>query len=260
MLGASGQDPAKAVGGAGDATSGLRADVVEGDTRLQSSVLEDLSTAVNHRRWMSSLVLPLLRAGRVLEVGSGTGDYAAEWADRGVRITASEADPDRLALLQQRFRDDPRVDVLPLAVPIGIDADYDAVVLYNVLEHIPDDVAALHDLRRLVRPGGRVVLLVPAFELAMSDFDRAIGHQRRYRRAGLRAALEQAGWQVEVCRYVNPVGLLAWVVIMRLLRRRPVDGPLLRLWDRAVVPVLRRLDRWFPAPFGQSVLAVGRRR
>jgi SAM-dependent methyltransferase len=235
-------------------------DLVEGDSMLQSSVLEELSSAVSYRRWLSSLALPVLRSGRVLEIGSGTGDYAAEWADLGVAITASEADEYRLGQLRRRFRDDPRVEVLPLAVPIGIDADYDALVMYNVLEHIPDDASALGDLCRLVRPGGRIVVLVPAFELAMSQFDLAIGHQRRYRRSTLRSALEQGGWQVERIRYVNPVGLVAWLVLMRLLRQRPSDGPLLRLWDRAVVPVLRGLDRWFPAPFGQSVLAVGRRR
>jgi hypothetical protein len=104
-----------------------------------------------------------------------------------------------------------------------------------------------------------VVLVVPAFPGAMSRFDRAIGHQRRYTRAALSSALGQAGLHVERCHYVNAPGLLAWYVGMRLLRGRPKEGPLLSVWDRAVVPVERRIERYVRMPFGQSVFAVARR-
>lgn len=231
---------------------------VLGDTVLQSQVLEDLAEAAHYRRWLSRLAVPHL-GDRPLEIGSGVGDYAEEWAGLGVHLTASEADPDRLARLQDRFDDDPRVDVQELVVPIDIDADFTAVVAYNVLEHIPDDVEALRGFCRLLRPGGAVVLIVPAFEIAMSRFDREIGHQRRYRVSSLRAALESADLHVEVVRYINPLGLLAWLFGMRLLRMRPSAGPLLRVWDGAVVPVAERLERRWRPPFGQSVFAVARR-
>lgn len=229
---------------------------VAGDSLLQTRVLEELADAVRYRRWIVSLVAPHA-SGLVLEIGSGTGDVAAALAGRGVRVTASEADPDRLAALRLRF-DDGSVPVRELAVPIESDADYDAVVAVNVLEHVPDDVGALRAFRRLLRPGGRVVLFVPAFEFAMSRFDREIGHQRRYRAGTLRSALERAGFVVERVHYVNSLGLLAWVLGMRLLRLRPSSGLALRAWDSAVVPVLRRLEARWPPPVGQSVFAVGR--
>jgi SAM-dependent methyltransferase len=177
----------------------------------------------------------------------------------GVRITASEADPTRLAQLTEAFAGDPRVRVRELSVPIEEEADYSTVVAYNVLEHIPDDVAALRAFRGLLRPDGAVVLIVPAFQGAMSRFDRAIGHQRRYTRAALSSALGQAGLHVERCHYVNAPGLLAWYVGMRLLGGRPKEGPLLSIWDRIVVPVERRIERHVRMPFGQSVFAVARR-
>jgi SAM-dependent methyltransferase len=231
---------------------------VEGDTGLQSDVLEDLRTAVNYRRWLCSLGVPFF-GDDVLEIGSGLGYYAADWADMGVRITASEADPTRLAQLTEAFAGDPRVRVRELSVPIEEEADYSTVVAYNVLEHIPDDVAALRAFRGLLRPDGAVVLIVPAFQGAMSRFDRAIGHQRRYTRAALSSALGQAGLHVERCHYVNAPGLLAWYVGMRLLGGRPKEGPLLSIWDRIVVPVERRIERHVRMPFGQSVFAVARR-
>jgi SAM-dependent methyltransferase len=232
---------------------------VEGDSRLQSTVLEDLADAVNYRRWLVELALPHLR-GPVLEIGSGLGHYAADWAARGVDITASEADPARLAALRERFGGDGgTVAVRELAVPIEVEADYAAVVAINVMEHIPDDVGALTRFGGLLRPGGAVVLFVPALPALMSRFDRAIGHQRRYRKAGLAGALQRAGLIVETLHHVNLPGVPAWFVGMRLLRGTPRSGPLLTGWDRAVVPVARRLERRWHPPVGQSLFAVARK-
>jgi SAM-dependent methyltransferase len=226
---------------------------------LQDDVLEDLAEAVNYRRWLVDLALPHL-GDDPLEVGSGRGDHAADWRAAGVpRVTVSEADADRLAGLRTRFAGDDAVVVRELALPVQVQASYSAVVAMNVLEHVEDDGQALAGLRGLLRPGGRLVLLVPAFPSAMSRFDRAIGHHRRYRAAPLRAAVAAAGFEVESLRHVNCVGLLGWYVAIRLLRGRPRAGLLLTAFDRSVVPWLRRLEaRWAP-PFGQSLLVVARR-
>jgi SAM-dependent methyltransferase len=231
---------------------------VAGDSVLQSTVLEGLSEAVNYRAWLASLALPWLGEDPV-EVGSGIGDYAATWADLGLSILATEADPARLAHLRRRFDGDPRVRVAHLHAPITETARHSAVVAYNVLEHIADDVSALRAFGGLVTGGGHVVILVPAFPLGMSRFDREIGHYRRYRRAGLARAMSEADLDVVQMRYVNPVGLAAWIAGMRVLRRRPTPGLGLRAYDR-MVPYLRRLESRRPPLFGQSLFAVARAR
>jgi len=225
---------------------------------LQTAVLEDLAEAGNYRRWLCDLAQPWL-GDDPLEVGSGLGLYASEWRTAGTaRLTVSEADPGRLQALRDRFADDGAVVVRELAVPVVQTSSYSSVIAFNVLEHIEDDGGALRGFAQLLRPGGRVVLIVPAFPSAMSDFDRAIGHYRRYRAASLRRVVEGAGFDVEVLRHVNSIGLLGWFVAMRLLGGRPKAGLLLTVYDRAVVPWLRRIEsRWVP-PFGQSLLVVAR--
>ena len=231
---------------------------VAGDTVLQSTVLEGLAEATNYREWLASLAVPWL-GDDPLEVGSGTGDYAATWADLGFRITATEGDRGRLEGLSRRFADDERVRVEYLHVPIEKTAAHSAVVAYNVLEHIEDDVAALRAFAGLVREGGNVIVLVPAFPVGMSQFDRDIGHFRRYRVETLSQVVAQAGLELVDLRYVNPVGLIAWVTGMRLLRRRPTPGLGVRLYDR-MVPLLRRLEGSRRPAFGQSAFVVARRR
>jgi SAM-dependent methyltransferase len=230
---------------------------VLGDAALQSEALEDLASAVNYRRWLASLALPYI-GEHPIDIGSGNGDYVVEWLTRAERVTATEAEPARLEELRARFARDERVDVVEYFAPSELERDHSAAVAFNVLEHIRDDVAALRSFGRLVRRGGAVVLIVPAFEFATSRFDRALGHQRRYRVETLRAALDAASLRTERIHYVNSLGLLAWFTGMRLLGMTPREGPILSFWDKAVVPALRTLEGKRPPPFGQSVFAVAR--
>lgn len=232
---------------------------VTGDSELQSFTLESLATAVNYHRWLTDLVEPYLGDAPV-ELGSGLGDYAATWAAArpGRLVTVTDADPSRDAHLRRRFAGDPRISVRALDIAHPYRGDHSCLVAMNVLEHIEDHVAALAAAHTLLRPGGFVVMFVPAFELAMSRFDRQVGHVRRYTVPTLRAAYAAAGLEVGRIHYVNAPGLLAWVAGMRLLRMTPQDGPTVRLWDRTVVPVARAVESRVRPPFGQSVVAVGR--
>ena len=226
-------------------------------TRLQSEVLEDLRGARHYRRWLVRLVSGHL-GDHPIEVGSGIGDYAAELAAGLASYTATEPDPDRLAVLADRFAGHPVVRVRRLGLPATEPGEHTAAVLLNVLEHIEDDVAALRSAARLVRPGGAVVVFVPAFNGAMSRFDRLIGHHRRYTRHTLGRAFSAAGLPVERLHYVNAVGLISWFLLMRCARMIPRDGPALRVYDATVIRSAARAERHLRPPFGQSVLAVGR--
>jgi SAM-dependent methyltransferase len=226
-------------------------------SELQSFTLESLASAVNYHAWLCDLVQPYL-GDDPLEFGSGLGDYAATWVRRGQqRITVSDVDSTRRAVLLERFADNPRVTVRDLDVLAPYEAAHSSLVAINVLEHIEDDRGALASAHRLLRPGGKVVIFVPAFPFAMSRFDREAGHFRRYRRESLRQVFTAAGLRVERMHYVNAPGLVAWFIGMRLLRMTPQDGATVRLWDRRVVPVARAIESRVSPPFGQSLFAVG---
>jgi hypothetical protein len=129
-------------------------------------------------------------------------------------------------------------------------------VAINVLEHFEDDAAILTLLSRSVRPGGTIVLWVPAFQALYGDFDRRVGHFRRYTPATLRQAAQRAGLGVEVSRPVNLLGGLAWWAAVRLGRAGTPKAGMVSLYDSVLVPMTKVLDRALPIPFGQSVLGV----
>jgi hypothetical protein len=230
---------------------------ITGDQRVQARVLEGLATAVNHRRWFVELAMPYL-GDDPIEVGSGLGDYALEWAPRFRRFTATEADPERLVMLKERLAGVPTVTVRQLLLPTEEVAGYTGAVSYNVLEHIEDDVGALRSMARLVRPGGAVVLIVPAFQFAMSPADVATGHVRRYTKATLGDALRCADLSIQHMRYVNALGLMGYYLATSVFRLMPREGPMVKCYDRLVLPVTKAVERVVRPPFGQSVFAVAR--
>jgi len=228
---------------------------ITGDQRVQAEVLEGLATAVNHRRWFVELALPHL-GEHPIEVGSGLGYYATDWAPHFERFTATEADPDRLVLLKDKLKGYPNIDVRQLLLPSEESGQYSGAVSYNVLEHIEDHVGALRSMRQLVRPGGRIVLIVPAFPFAMSPVDIATGHVRRYTKKSMRAALTEAGLTVEKVKYVNALGLLGYYMATSVFKLVPKEGPMVKFYDRFVLPVTKAGEKLVPMPFGQSVFAV----
>lgn len=230
---------------------------ITGDQRVQSEVLEGLATAVNHRRWFVELAVPHL-GDNPIEIGSGLGDYALEWARHVPRFTATEADPDRLILLKERLVDEPTIEVREMLLPHPGGGDYSAAVSYNVLEHIEDHVGALRSMKDLVRPGGAVIIIVPAFQFAMGPADIATGHVRRYTKKTLGDAMTSAGLRVETMHYANALGLIGYFMATKVFRLMPKEGPMVKVYDTLVLPATKAAEQLVRPPFGQSVFAVAR--
>ena len=228
-------------------------------TRATGRGLED-DTGVDQRRY-KAYQLELMRPyfGRsVLEVGAGLGEFAAQVTGLD-RHVVTDVDPAAVAAMATRFASRPEVEarVLDLsAPPVGLGASVDAVVAINVLEHIEDDAEALRRMASLVHPGGRVVIWVPGYMQLYGEFDRAVGHVRRYTPATLREAFDRAGLRPLEVKPVNFLGGIAWWLTVRrggVANQRP---RLVRTYDRLVVPVTRFVERRVTPPFGQSVLGV----
>ncbi len=223
--------------------------------------LED-SSGANQRRYRA-FQLELIRphcGPSVLEVGAGLGEFAAQFSGLE-RHVVTDLDPSAVTAMAERFAGQPEVearlfDLSHGAIDLGTPVS--TVVAINVLEHIDDDVNALRSLASMTEPGGRLVLWVPAYMQLYGDFDRAVGHVRRYTPATMTAAIRNAGLGPELVKPVNLLGGLAWWVTVRRGGVGAPDPRLVRTYDRFVVPVTRAVERRVTPPFGQSVLAVAR--
>jgi len=126
-------------------------------------------------------------------------------------------------------------------------------VAVNVLEHVADDGAVVRTLAALLRPGGRLLVYVPACPFAFGPLDQGLEHRRRYSRRTLIEILGAGGLAVaQRPAYVNRLGLVGWWGVGRVGRRRAIPAPLIDLFERCV-PLARALDaafRFIPAGLG----------
>ncbi len=229
--------------------------------RAGAETLEIMEAAPNYNSWQFSRVAPYL-GRRICEVGAGIGNMSALIAGSGPELLVlTDTDPYYRGLLQDRFAGSPDVMVDQLTLPDLSAGDryqpyaLDTVVALNVIEHIASDVEALGSIAAMLRPGGRAVILVPAFQKLFGSLDRELGHVRRYTRSSLSQRLREAGFRVERAFYFNLVGTIGWWVNARLRRVPRIPVEQLRYFD-SLVPFLRIEDR-APLPFGQSVIAIG---
>jgi len=232
------------------------AGVDDADEELADS-LDSLDDATNYADWIVSLMAPHL-GDRIVEIGAGHGTMTERLLAFGA-VTPSDLSERACERLRERFADEPRISVVQGdAVAAMADGPFDSAVMINVLEHIPDDVGALRDIAAGLRPGGTIAIWVPAHEALYSEFDRMIGHHRRYRRSTLVNALNSAGFEVVEVRYASALGAFVWFGVARVARIRPTKPGSARTYDRVMIPVLRRMERTWRPPFGQSLLAIGR--
>lgn len=212
-----------------------------------------------YRRYQFDLIAP--HCGRsVLEVGAGLGEFAAQFTSLR-RLVLTDVDPGAVEAMSRTFADRPEVAVRQFDVDAKLDLGepVESVVAINVLEHIDDDAGALRSLADLVTPGGSIVLWVPGYQQLYGEFDRKVGHVRRYTPATLADAVRRAGLGVELVKPVNLLGGIAWWLAVRRGGAGAPNPKLVALYDRFVVPVTRAIERVVRPPFGQSVLCVARK-
>lgn len=211
-----------------------------------------------YRRYQYDLIAP--HCGRtILEVGAGLGEFAEQFDDVD-RLVLTDVDPGAVELMARRFAGRPEVQTRTLALGVApeLDEPVASVVAINVLEHIEDDAGALRSLATAVQPGGSIVLWVPGYQQLYGEFDRKVGHVRRYTPSTLASAVRRAGLDVELVKPVNLLGGIAWWLTVRRGGSTSPDSKLVAVFDRFVVPVTRALERVMRPPFGQSVLCVAR--
>jgi SAM-dependent methyltransferase len=222
------------------------------------------SPAYNELLWSTLTSLGSVE-GRVLEVGCGIGTITslilAEPAVTSVHgIDLDPAYVDRALA----HCSDERLTACASSLEefdsetqsAAVDASFDRIVCSNVLEHIEDDVAAMQDFARLLRPGGKVLLLVPAHPWLFSSLDENLSHFRRYRKTDFEALAAKSGLRLARTRHFNPLGILGWWLNGKVLRRPTLPAGQLRAYSRFAVPVSRVIDRMNPLPLGISILGV----
>jgi len=220
--------------------------------------LEVFQHATCWKQYFGRQVRHYLR-GDVLEVGAGLGSTARALCD-GQQRSWTLIEPD--AELRHQLIDSLRARPLPVPADVRsgtteqLDSElFDAILYIDVIEHIEDDRAELARAARHLRPGGALIILVPAHQWLFTPFDAAIGHFRRYDRVRLKSVIP-AGLKPQTLRDLDSVGLLASLANRLLLHSAAPTHSQVMFWDRVLVRMSRVLDPVVCYRLGKSLLGV----
>lgn len=221
--------------------------------------LETMSCAVNYRNWIYSQFSEYI-GRRVIEIGAGIGNFTNMLLDRELVVAIDNHRPS-LEVLKRNFMTSNNV------IPLEIDVSSpdmlelrrygaDSIICINVLEHVKEDRKTLSYMYDVLKEGGRLLLLVPAFQILYGSIDRVVGHQRRYSKKELLFKLRETGFQVLEIYYMNFIATFGWFLNNRILLRKEESPSQVLFFDRYIVPWLERVESIMRPPFGLSIIAI----
>jgi SAM-dependent methyltransferase len=226
-----------------------------------SAILDSLAHAPNFCRWMADTIRPYV-GDYVLEIGAGMGNLTAHISPRR-RYVASDINLNYLDYLKNFCLYKPYMEVKSIDLTREEDfapyeEQFDTVICLNVLEHIEDDLAGLRNMYRVLKPGGRAIVLVPHGEWLFSSFDTVLGHYRRYSDSQLQEIMASAGFcRTGLITSFNRIGVPAWVLNSKILHRKHFSSFQIKFLN-TFQGILARINAILPW-HGLSTIAIGQK-
>ncbi len=236
------------------------------EDRQGLSTLETISRADKFNKWMFDTIYPYCN-GRILEIGSGIGNISQFFINENAVITLSDIRENYCQHLKNRFSESTTLEEVLLINLTDPEFEkkyqhyvksFDTIFALNVVEHIEDDVLALKNCKFLLKDGGRLLILVPAFQSLYCSFDLELGHYRRYTRKTLRKLYEENQFQIEYSRYFNAMGILGWIFSGKILKKKTIPEGQMGIYNK-LVPVFKLIDKILLQVIGLSVILVGKK-
>jgi SAM-dependent methyltransferase len=215
--------------------------------------LEIISESYRFNDWMYRQVKKGLKKsiGNVLEVGSGLGTFSERIIQDmppTSHITLTDISVRYIQTLRDRYLSRKNVSVNRLDLnnkedyfKIGYEK-YDSIIALNVLEHVKDDEFVLHELYKVLKKGGTLVILVPCHKFLYNVIDTNVGHFRRYAKKELRDKINHTRFNEERMHYFNMLGIVGWYINGNVCKTARIN-PIASKWFDKLVPLLDFLER-----------------
>ncbi len=228
------------------------------------ATLEAISNAPLFNEWMYKVTSRRLK-GRILEIGSGIGNISEQYLNDGRNLMLSDIRDNYCQYLRQKFEDEPTcegVRELDLVHPnfeqeyCDLLGSFDGVFALNVVEHIEDDFLAIANAKKLLRKGGRLLILVPAYQALFNEFDQSLEHYRRYTEGSLKALFKKNNFQIVHNQYFNFAAIAGWWFSGNVLKKKTIPVGQMRIYNM-LVPIFRIIDKIILNKVGISVIVEG---
>jgi SAM-dependent methyltransferase len=225
--------------------------------------LELFEHATAWKAYYGRFLAPFLK-GKVLEVGAGIGGTTRELCDgTQEKWICLEPDPGLYASLQNKIAGGHLPDcctaVEGTTADLQQEEKFDAIMYIDVIEHIEQDADELSRAKSLLAEGGYLIVLVPAHQFLFNEFDRAIGHYRRYNKKMLKATGPDGVSLVKLF-YLDSCGLIASLVNKYFLKQTYPTLTQVNFWNRFIIPLSKITDILLNHNAGKTLVAIWRKK
>ncbi|RYG01704.1 MAG: class I SAM-dependent methyltransferase [Chitinophagaceae bacterium] len=227
--------------------------------------LQAISDAKAFNKWMYDTIAPYLK-GAVIEIGSGIGNISEHLLTKADSVYLTDLDQAYCDILKQKFGTLPntagisQVDLVSPEFELqyrNLINRFDSLIALNVIEHIENDDLAISNAIQLIKPGGQLIILVPAYQFLYNKIDKKLSHYRRYTKKSLTTLLGKHS-DIIHNQYFNLSGIPGWFVSGGFLNNDTVKPSQMSLFNK-LVPVFKIADKVTFNQAGLSVIAVSKK-
>lgn len=220
--------------------------------------LELFGKANNWKKYVAAIINKYIQ-GDVAEVGAGTGNFSTFLhSDQVTSWTYVEPDENFRDILQHKIADNHlRAGTVHEKLSDTSIMHYDTLLYMDVLEHIQNDREEITMMIKNLKPGGHIVILAPAYQYLYSEFDKEIGHFRRYTKKQLANLFHQPD-NIVYCKYVDTAGFITSFANRFLLRQKYPTQQQISIWNTLLIPLSVLTDKILLHSFGRSLILVWR--
>ena len=219
--------------------------------------LELFKNATNWKKYFSSIIAEYIH-GDVLEVGAGIGINTNYLVNNSKisSITCIEPDPTLCLQIKKNHKETNITESEIINGTIeNTTKTFDTIIYIDVLEHIEDSQNEIERITIRLNKGGNLIILVPAFNFLYSEFDKKIGHYRRYNKKLLRFDINKKLKEKKLF-YLDSLGFFASLTNKIILKKNTPTEKNIHLWDKKLIPITKLTDKLICNTFGKSLIGV----
>ena len=197
--------------------------------------------------------------GRILEIGSGIGNISKFFIHDRKEIVLSDIRDNYCEILKRKF-DNPvlKIDLVHKDFDqhyIDLFGTFDTVFALNVVEHIEADIQAISNCKKLLKNGGTLIILVPAYQSLYNNLDRQLEHFRRYNKKSLKAIISANNMHIKKLFSFNAIGIIGWFVSGKIQKNNTIPEGQMGFFN-LLVPIFKIADFLLFRKIGLSVICV----
>ena len=211
-----------------------------------------------NKRIAKKVIPHLPKSGEICEIGSGIGNISQYLVNNHkTKVHLTDINDTYIMNLKQRFKNHPNVNVKNWDISKNqyTKESLDFVTSSNVLEHVENDSKALKNIYNSLKPGGKMFILVPAYQWLYCDIDKHLEHYRRYTKKSLSKLLEETGFKIKHQSFFNFLGIWGWLVAGKILKSKSITGSKLSLYNK-ISNIFFYIEEKLKIPMGLSVIFV----